>query len=36
MDLQEVVRAGMDRIYLAQDNDRWQVLVNAVMNPWIP
>jgi hypothetical protein len=32
MDLQEVGCAGMDWIGLAQDKDRWRVIVNAVMN----
>jgi hypothetical protein len=27
---------GMDRINLAQDRDRWQALVNVVMNLWVP
>jgi len=27
--------AGMDWIDLAQDRDRWRVLVNAVMNIWV-
>jgi CRISPR/Cas system-associated protein Cas7 (RAMP superfamily) len=35
MDLQEVGRWGMDWIKLAQDRDRWQALVNAVMNLWV-
>jgi hypothetical protein len=32
MDLKEVGWGSMDRTDLAQDNDMWQVLVNAVMN----
>jgi hypothetical protein len=32
MDLQEVECAVMDWIELAQDRDRWQALVNVVMN----
>jgi hypothetical protein len=35
MDLEEV-GWGMDWIALAQDRDRWQALVNAVMNLRIP
>ena len=27
---------GMDWIDLAQDRIRWQALVNAVMNLWVP
>jgi len=26
----------MDWIKLAQDSDRWQALVNEVMNLWVP
>jgi hypothetical protein len=32
MDLQKVGCRGMDWIGMAQDRDRWQVIVNAVMN----
>jgi hypothetical protein len=36
MDLEEVGWGGTDWIDLAQDRDRWQALVNAVMNLWFP
>ena len=36
MDLQEVGWGSMDWIDLAQDRDRWQALVNVVMNLQVP
>jgi hypothetical protein len=35
MALQEVGWEGMDWIELAEDKDRWQALVNKVMNLWV-
>jgi hypothetical protein len=36
MDIQEVGWGGMDWIDMACDRDRWQALVNAVMNLRVP
>jgi hypothetical protein len=36
MDLQDVGWRGMDWIDMAQDRDRWQALVNVVMNLQVP
>jgi hypothetical protein len=36
MDLQEVECRGIEWIELDQDRDRWWVLLNAVMNLWVP
>jgi hypothetical protein len=36
MDIREVGWEDMNWIELAQDRDRWQALVNAVMNLQVP
>jgi hypothetical protein len=32
----ETVWEGVDWIHLAQDRDQWRVVVNTVMNLWVP
>ena len=36
MNLQEVGCVGLDWIELVHNRDRWQALVNAVTNIWVP
>jgi hypothetical protein len=36
MYLVEIRLEGVDWMYLALDTDRWQVLVNTVINLWVP
>jgi hypothetical protein len=36
IDVQDMGCVGMDWIDVAQDRDRWQALVNVVMNLWVP
>jgi hypothetical protein len=36
INLREIGWNGMDWIDLAQDRDQWRVLVNTVMNLWVP
>jgi hypothetical protein len=36
MDLREIEWDCMDWIYLAEDRDQWRILVNTVMNFWVP
>jgi hypothetical protein len=36
MDLYEAGCGSMDWVELVRDRDRWQTLVNAVMNVWVP
>jgi len=35
-ELQEVGCGGIEWTELAQDRNRWQALVNVVMNLWVP
>jgi len=36
MDLREIVWEGVNWIYLSQDRDQWQALLNTVMKLWVP
>jgi hypothetical protein len=36
MDLREIGLDGVDCVDLAQDVNQWSVLVNTVMNLWVP
>jgi hypothetical protein len=36
MELREIEWGGMDWFDLAEDRDQWRVLVNTVMNFWVP
>jgi hypothetical protein len=36
LDLRVIGWSGMDLIDLAQDRDQWSVLVNTIMNLWVP
>ena len=36
MDLKEIGQKGVDWIDLAQDRDKWQAVVNAVLILWVP
>jgi hypothetical protein len=35
MDVREIGREAVDWLFLAQDRDHWQALVNMVMNFWV-
>jgi hypothetical protein len=34
--LKEIDLDGVEWMYLAQESDQWQALVNTVMNLWVP
>jgi hypothetical protein len=36
MDFREMGREDVDLMHLTLDRDQWQVLVNIVMNLWVP
>jgi hypothetical protein len=35
MDFREIGWEGVDRMYLAQDEDQWRAVVNTVVNLWV-
>jgi hypothetical protein len=36
LDLREIGLGAVDWIHWVQDGERWRVLVNTVMNLWVP
>jgi hypothetical protein len=36
MEFMEIGWEGVDRMYLAEDMDRWRALVNTAVNLWVP
>jgi hypothetical protein len=36
MDLREIGWGGMDWIDLARNGDQWRVVVNTILNLWVP
>jgi hypothetical protein len=36
VNLREIEWDGMDSIDVAEDREKWRVLVNTVMNFWVP
>jgi hypothetical protein len=36
MDLEEIEGGNMDQIHVTENRAQWQVLVNMVVNIWIP
>jgi len=36
MDIREIGWEGLNWMRLAQDRDQWRVVVNMVMNFWVP
>jgi hypothetical protein len=36
IELREIKSGATEWIHLAQDRDQWQVLLNTIMNIWVP